>query len=503
MFRFVSGCLVLFGCSRLPPDEGSFPDGFRFGASTSAFQVEDGCPSVAPSDCADPNSDWYAFASSPLMTSDPLTHLSGDRLSDGPGHWELFDSDFARARSLHLSAFRLSIDWSRIFPVATDDAVTFEQLHAIANLRSVEHYHAVFRSLRAHGLEPFVTLNHQTLPLWIHDSVGCHRDIDHCSNRGWLDRERIVREIAKYAGFVAQEYGGEVDTWATLNEPLATSLPGYLFPSPDRSNPPAVMLRYADVKTSIVAQLEAHARMYDAIKLADLVDADGDGNPSDVGLVYAANPVAPKNPNDPSDVRAAEHVFYLWNSAFLNGVIRGDVDAKLDGNVVHRSDLEHRIDFIGLNYYTRPVIEGRATPQLPELSPMTDFNLLSIGTMEEYPRGIYEVAMLARSYGIPAVISENGAPNAADPGAPRYLVNHLRWLARAIRDGAPIRGYYYWSLIDNLEWNHGFGIRMGLYSVDNRDVYKKRAMREVGATYARIAAAGVVPSDLLEAYPEQ
>jgi len=66
-----------------------------------------------------------------------------------------------------------------------------------------------------------LTINHYTLPLWIHDGNACHQSLSTCTARGWLDKDRTVREIAKYAGFVAREFGAEVDLWATENEPFA------------------------------------------------------------------------------------------------------------------------------------------------------------------------------------------------------------------------------------------------------------------------------------------
>ena len=94
-----------------------------------------------------------------------------------------------------------------------------------------------------------------TLPSWIHDAAGCHQDLAHCSPRGWLDREVTVREAAKYAGFAAREFGGEVDLWATLNEPFtAVILAGYLLPSADRTNPPGVTLKWDEGDSGVAAK---------------------------------------------------------------------------------------------------------------------------------------------------------------------------------------------------------------------------------------------------------
>ena len=246
----------------------------------AGFQVDMGCPTLPAEQCEDRNSDWYAWVSTPSLQEDETTHLSGQPVSIGPGHWELYAEDYARARNeLHNNAHRLSIEWSRIFPAPTFGIEGHDALKAIANASAIEHYHQQFASLKTHGLKPLVTLNHYTLPTWIHDAVGCHQDLSTCSPKGWVDRETTVREIAKYAGFVAREFGAEVDLWATLNEPMAVVLPGYIYPSAERTNPPGVMLNSEAAKIVMQALIEAHARMYDAVREEDTQDADGNGSP--------------------------------------------------------------------------------------------------------------------------------------------------------------------------------------------------------------------------------
>lgn len=459
-----------------------------------------GCPTLPASECEDPGSDWYQFIVQP---PDELKHLvSQDPPSSGPGHWELYEQDYALAADgLKLDALRVGIEWSRIFPTATDAVEGHEALRTIASTSALAHYRQMLTALRAKGLRPLVTLNHYTLPVWLHEP-SCHADLTACANKGWVDRPRAVKEISKYAGFVARELGDLVDLWATLNEPFAVVLPGYLLPSADRVNPPALTMRVDEAKTAMTAMIEAHARMYDAVKANDLTDADGDGAQSQVGLVYAITPVRPKDPDSKLDQRAAKNVFYLYNTAFLNAAILGQLDEELDGTFVHREDLLGRMDYLGINYYTRLTVEGLGDPAFPSLSPLSTFNPLTLELWEDYPRGLYEAALLAHSYGLPSIVTENGIPDPADDlTASSFLVRHLSWLRRAVRDGADVRGYFYWSLLDNYEWNHGMSIRYGLYAVDETQPAKPRTPRRTIDTYARIAQENDVPAELLEAYP--
>ncbi len=496
--------LALVACHA--PSAVALPDGFFIGASTAGFQVDMGCPTVPASQCADTASDWYQFATSPQTIALDRTYLSGeDPAVVGPGHWELYASDFDLAQADGHTAFRMSLEWSRIFPTSTIGVDGYDALRALASPDALAHYHAVFAALRARGLEPYVTVNHYTLPSWIHDGVGCTLDLATCTARGWADPATTVPEIAKYAGFVAREFGGEVDWWATENEPFAIVLPGYVMPTESRSNPPAQPFDTAQAKVAFDALIDAHARMYDAIHAADTVDADGDGVAADVGLVYAMAPVAPKDPSKPLDVQAAKNVFYLWNMAFLNAVVGGMYDANLDGNAVPRADLSGRMDHLGINYYVRASVEGTAGPVLPDLSPLTTFDPLTVGQDEIYPRGIYELATLVHAqFGVPMVITENdgqAVPRGDLQAEQRTIVETLQWLARAIDEGADVRGYLYWSLMDNFEWNHGTTLPYGLYEVDPHDPAKARVPRVTASLLARIAHEHAIARDLVEKYP--
>ena len=484
-----------------------FPDGFLFGAATAGFQSDMGCPTLPPDVCDDTRSDWYQFVTSPEMLASGRTFLSGDDPSAvGPGHWELFETDLdLAARECNHNAFRMSIEWSRIFPDSTIGVEGYENLRAAADARAVAHYHEVFRAMKARGLTPLVTLHHYTLPVWIHDAVGCSLDFECCSPRGWVDRETTVHEIAKYAGFAAREFGGEVDLWGTLNEPFAVLLSGFLLPTPMRTNPPVRLLDGPSFFTAFEAMVEAHARMYDAVKANDRVDARGDGHASQVGVIYAIAPVLPRDPDSPLDRQAAENVFHLWNTAFMDAVALGRFDARLDGRPVFREDLAGRSDFLGMNYKVSVVVEGLPFTILPDLSPLATFNPLTLSAGLIEPRGIYDMTdFFTKRYGIPIIVTENNGqsvPRGDMETEIRIVVEKLSWLSHAIARGVDVRGYFYWSLTDNYEWNHGTGVRLGLYRVDPDDPAKGRTPRETVDVYAAIAAAGAVPADMAARYP--
>lgn len=513
-FFLMGNILVLSGCNdkededTLQASQWVFPEGFLFGTAIAGFQADMGCPTLAPEKCDEKNSDWYAYATDEFAIKKGIgTFLSGDDPTKvGPGFWELYRQDLQlAAQELHNNAFRTSVEWSRLFPTATDDVEGYDALKAIANADAIATYHDMFAAMRENGLEPFITLNHYSLPLWIHDVLAC-RTVAGCEDKGWPDRERIVKEIAKFAGFVAKEFGADVDLWATLNEPMAVIFPGYLQPGESRSNPPAKMLAFDEARTGLTAMAEAHARMYDAVKENDTTDASGDGKAAEVGVVYNLTPFVGRDETKALDKAGAENGFYLWNLVFLNAVCKGELDEMWDGNTVHREDMENRIDFFGLNYYNLWEVEGTGEVVLPDLSPKTTFNLLTVITDYIYPKGMYDSIMfIHKEYGLPVYITESGTePKANDPSyIEGYLVHHLRWLLKAVEEGADVRGYFYWTFMDNFEWNHGMDMKLGLYEVKPDDPTKARIPRNSATIFSQISQLKALPKKAVEAHPEE
>jgi len=497
------------------PVRGTFPGNFVFGSAIAGFQVDMGCPTTPAAQCEDRASDWYQWITTARIVDNPVLFMSKDPPSSGPGFYELFDSDLALASGqgesqLGNDAIRLSIEWSRIFPRPTFGVSTHASLKALASADGIAFYHRLFASMKKRGLRPFATVNHYSLPLWIHDGNLCNQSLDECiaqGKGGWADpnRARIVNEIAKYAAFLGEEYGGEVDQWATLNEPFsAVVVAGYLASTPARSNPPGLSgpwMSITGAKTAASAMVEAHARIYDALKAFDTKDADGDGKKAEVGIVYVYSKITPKTASA-DDAKAADDAEYFFHDMFMDGIVQGRLDEGWDkgrGNAPVRADLANRCDFIGLNYYFGFPAEKNPLPvPLSFVSPFVTFNMLAAFD-ENDPAGIHDVLMkVGKRYGKPIYVTETGTTQDDEPRAAAWTVRTLAETRRAIREGADVRGYFAWSLMDNYEWNHGMGMKFGLYAVDATS--KARAMRDAGVAYAEMSKARDVPAALESKY---
>jgi len=481
-----------------------FPDGFLWGTAISAFQVEMGRgePSAG--------SDWYMWVHDEENIASG--RVSGDLPEDGPGFWTLYAEDLRRAREeLGNNAVRLSIDWSRIFPMSTQpveveverdgrgniarvdvDEEAMQRLRELADGSAVRRYRQMLSEARRLGLTVMLTLYHWPLPLWLHDPIACRDGVEAAARRGWLDQGTVV-EFAKYAAFAADALGDLVDLYATINEPRIVSEHGYLSERgefPPGLNDPKLFL--AAMKNLSIA----HGVAYEQVKRWDRASSTG-LRTATVGVVVVLQYYEPDNPADERDVAAARFVEYMFNEWYLNSALRGDYDMNLDGVIQPEEQLPHLVkgcDFIGLNYYTRwrvRHVEGEGDPRFNFVFAPCSGDCSDFG-WEIYPQGLRHVLNWAfKRFRRPIYVTENGIADARDVMRECYLVDHLEQLHGAIEDGVPVRGYFHWSLIDNFEWADGYRMRFGLFKVDMET--KERTPTKAAPIYREIATENRLP----------
>jgi beta-glucosidase/6-phospho-beta-glucosidase/beta-galactosidase len=401
----------------------------------------------------------------------------------------------------------MGIEWSRLFPVPTSGvdasggitAEVLAALDALADQDAVRHYREVLAALRRRRLEPMVTLNHFTLPLWLHEPIAV-RDafaaVDDplsgpvpagLTRAGWLD-PTIVGEFAKLAAYAGWKFGDLVDRWATINEPVVVLVSGFVNVPGVGGNFPPGAFNFDAVLRAIPQLVAAHARGYDALHATDTGDADGDGVPVLAGIVHNMAAFEAADPASVLDATGAVHADYLFNRVLPTAITTGAFDANLDGDASdpgeQRPDLVGRGDFLGVNYYQRIRVTGLGGPLTP-LLPLFDFlPAIAYRTPENptappcptrcsdfgweiHPAGLRQVLTWAGTLGLPIVITENGIADAADDRRAQYVVDHLAVLQGVIADGvADVRGYFHWSLTDNFEWSSGYYPRFGLFAYD-------------------------------------
>ena len=416
-----------------------FPDGFLWGAATSAYQIE-GAPLA---DGAGP-SIWHRFSHTPGNTTNSET---GDVACD---HYHRAESDVALMKELGLGAYRFSIAWARLFPEGT----------GALNEAGLDFYERLVDTLLEHGIEPVVTLYHWDLPAALDDRGG------------WLNRD-VADWFAEYTRVAVQRLGDRVRRWATLNEPWVVMDGGYVNGglAPGHRNL---------FEGPLVAHnlLRAHAEAVRAFR----TESDGE-----VGLVVNLEPKVPAS-DRPEDRQATARADAYMNRIFLDPVFRGtypDELADVFGEAwtdVPAGDLaliREPIDFLGVNYYTRAVVRDAPGAYIDGAERVRQERHTHTETdWEVYAPALTDVLLWVHErYGpVPLYVTENGAAfydppqtdggRLDDPLRVAYLRDHLRAVRRALDAGADVRGYFAWSLLDNYEWAHGYSKRFGIVHVD-------------------------------------
>jgi beta-galactosidase len=484
-----------------------FPRSFQWGVAEAGFQSE-----MGHGQWLDRRSDWWTWARDRRNVHDGV--VSGDLPEKGPGFLARYRTDVdLAAERLHLGAFRLSLEWSRIFPRSTRAVHGLRALDAVADHAALRRYRAILERIRARGMTPWVTLNHFTLPRWIHRPIATRRAFAGIGAddpppkglaRGWLDRG-TVSEFRKYSDYVAWKLGDVVDRWMPINEPVVLTASGYVnLPGVASGFPPGVT-SFAAARTVLLHLLDANAAAYRAVKRRD--------PGSRVGVVQNMVAWTPADPGSAADVRGARHADYVFNRLFLDGAVKGYRDTNVDGRVSpaeRHPKLAGRADFIGVNYYFRGRVSGLAgsisksipildflpattyrSPAAPEAPPCPTTCSGDHGS-EIYPRGFRQVLAEAGGYGLPVVVTENGIGTSDDAQRRAYLKSHLHAMRAAMRaKEADVRGYFQWSLTDNLEWDLGYGQHFGLYGFDPRTL--ARHERASARLYAGVAQSGELP----------
>lgn len=464
---------------------------FRFGAATAATQIED----------MNENTDWYLWTRP--KAEGGLGHgvFVGDAVQ---GYTHALD-DIALVTEMNLDAYRFSVEWPRVEP-----------MRDVVDEAALAHYDEVVDALVAANVTPMITVHHFSNPLWVDDpriANDCPGGPTATQLCGWHHETGgplIVEEIAEHARLLAERYGDRVDDWMTLNEPVNYLLAAYgtnVFP-PGRN-----LYIGGDIDAfgrALRNMIAAHAAMYDAIKAADTVDADGDGVAASVGFTLNVIAFVPARGNRPSthpdDIAAVERVRYVYHYLFPGSILDGtfDADADMTGEEMH-PEWRGKLDWLGIQYYPRVGVSGQIEA-VPLVRASVCFGGFDLGAClppedpthwvpamryEYWEPGIYEILMAfsERWPDLPMTVTEAGIATEVGVRRAEHVVRTLEMIQRAIEDGADVRGYLHWSLMDNFEWAEGYEPRFGLYRVDRTMPGYPRTATEGATVLGAIAAA--------------
>ncbi|SFD34101.1 GH1 family beta-glucosidase [Streptomyces aidingensis] len=461
-----------------------FPEDFLWGSATAAYQIE----GAAREDGRTP-SIWDTFSHTPGKV------LAGDTGDVACDHYHRWREDIDLMSALNLKAYRFSVSWSRVQPTGRGPAVQ----------RGLDFYRKLADGLLERGIMPAVTLYHWDLPQELEDAGG------------WPERDTAKR-FADYARLVGEALGDRVSMWITLNEPWCSAFLGYGsgVHAPGRTEPEAV-LRAAH-----------HLNLGHGLGVRALREV----LPRDAQVGITLNPAAVRpHTQAPEDVDAQRRIDALQNRIWTGPVLHGRYPADLIADTSRVSDwsflkdgdeaaIRQPLDFLGINYYS-PTIVSAAEPGSENArndghgasnhSPWVGAEDVEFhqapGPRTEMgwsidPTGMTELLMRfhREAPGLPLYVTENGAafddkPDADgavhDPDRIAYLHGHLAAVHAAIEQGADVRGYFLWSLLDNFEWAYGYSKRFGITHVDFDS--QARTPKDSAQWYARVIAANQLP----------
>lgn len=410
-----------------------FPKDFLWGAATSSHQVE-GHQNNNWTDWERAHAAELARGSKKAFDT-PAVHwyrvkaeaMAIENYISGRGvdHFNRYEQDFDIARNLHHNAHRFSLEWSRIEPE-----------RGVFDLRAIDHYRRVIAALHRRGIEPLVTLWHFSLPKWV-------------EARGGFTNPATIADFERYAERMAQEFGHDVHYWCTINEPEVFASFSYWLGCwpPQKKSARAALRAY----TSILPR--AHIRAYKAIKKH-----------------------FPK-----AQVSISKNM--MWYTA--DGRLLAQPLAKLQnwfGNYYFLDQIKSYQDYIGLNYYFKFSLHGMHW-RISEQNPSD----MGWGL---HPEGLdVLLRMLGQRYTTkPIIITECGLADGQDESRAWYIKELLRSIHAAMRAGVDVRGFMYWALLDNFEWDKGYWPKFGLVSVDRKTM--RRTVRASAKVYADIIKSG-------------
>lgn len=430
----------------------AFPPSFSWGVATSAYQIE----GAANQDGRGP-SIWDTFSHTPGKVIDGS---SGDVACD---HYHRYVEDVDLIASLNVNAYRFSVSWSRVQPDG----------FGAWNEPGFDFYSRLLDRLAEKKITAHLTLYHWDLPQALQDKGG------------WLNRE-TTEYFAVYAAEIARRFGHRVATIATHNEPWCTSVLGHgtgQF-APGMANP------------TLAVQVSHHLLLSHGLALQTMRAI---GTTAKLGIVlnqWVATPAT----DSAADKAKAELEYAQSVQWYMDPLFKGRYPelalANLDRNalIIHENDfrdIAQPLDFLGVNYYTRAFISTEEPPRKPDGK--LGFNDMG---WETYPQGLTALLLaLHKEYRLPPIyITENGMANAdqivagkiRDQPRTDYLRMHVEALYDAMEQGVNVRGYFYWSLMDNFEWNSGYAKRFGLVYVDYAT--QQRTIKDSGIWYRNFIA---------------
>ncbi len=424
-------------------DKTHFPENFLWGTSTAEYQ------NSGAEICS--NNNWARWEEALDKNGNPRIK-KGQHSNNSCDHFNRYREDIKLMKELGVNAYRFSVEWSMIEP---QEGVFDEKV--------IKHYQDLLDELNSQNITPMVTLHHFTIPKWFED-------------KGGFEKEENIEYFVRFSEEVFYSLSSRAQIWCTINEPAVYSFCGYVY----GTFPPGVT--NIDLAGRVLQNLmKAHVAVYNALKNMP------NGKEAKIGLVHNLLKFEAFNKHNPVEAISAHYVSNITTNAVMNFLEKGEYKfyVPFTANVSFEDkEILSSLDFIGLNYYSHPLLKMNFSLSEPLVSSCHEEEIMADVPYRLYPQGIYEAVKECSKLNVPIYITENGIADKNDDRRKEYIKRYLFALSQAIEDGYDVRGYFYWTLMDNFEWDEGTLIKFGLYSVD--PLTKERKLKDGAHSYIDI-----------------
>ncbi|MAI87385.1 MAG: hypothetical protein CMF99_09670 [Candidatus Marinimicrobia bacterium] len=418
-----------------------FPNSFAWGTATAAHQVEGN----------NTNNNWYDWEHQLDENNQPRIH-NGDKSILAADHWNRYPDDIKLMKDLGVNHYRFSIEWSKIEPE-----------NGNYDLEAIQHYRDLCDSLLKNNITPVVTLHHFTHPIWF-------------EKLGAFEKRENIDHFIDYSEYAFNNLKDLVPIWCTINEPSVFVSQGYfngIFP-PGKKDP----VLAAAVLENL---LYAHTKTYKHLK-----NLDG-GDQAQIGLVKNIFQFDPLRRWHILDWAFSKILNNVFTHSTLDYFKKGHATFSLPGMVkkhLENNDAIGAMDFVGLNYYSRMHVKGKANISEPFVFEKREKDIQTDMDYALYPEGFYKALHTISTLGKPIYVTENGVADRGNNIREIFIKRYLYALNKGINDGLDIRGYFYWTLMDNFEWAEGYKMKFGLYEIDFET--QTRIFRESSSLFAKM-----------------
>jgi beta-glucosidase len=440
--------------SEIDTTQTHFPKDFIWGTATAAHQIEGN----------NENTNWGEWEKDASRIKD------GSNAKIAVDGWNLAKEDIKLMKDLGVTSYRFSLAWNKIEP----EKGKFDE-------NALRHYDELIDELESNRIEPMITLHHFTHPLWF-------------ERLGGFEKEENIKHFVEFSKLVFTRWHDRVRYWVTLNEPNVFVINGYfntVFP-PGKSDS---KLGAEVLKNMLKAHVEVYKTLKAVNRPSSVVSSEKNegqmtndkGQNVQIGLAVSIFQFEPYRRWHLGDWEIARISSDTFNESVLGFFRTGTMNfyVPFDVNLTYTdSEAPQNIDFIGVNYYSHYAYKfdfdfKKATQSLAvEGETMTDMPYTI------YPEGIYRAIRDVSTLKKPIIITENGISDAKDDRRANYINQSLYAVSKAIDDGYDVRGYYYWSLMDNFEWAEGYTQKFGLYEVNLQT--QERKLREGSKAFVEV-----------------